>query len=63
MRFFLGVAESAVFPATYVLMMNWFSRSERARANAYWLLCQPLAVAAPLRSRAGCSENMAGSSC
>ncbi|HTV61948.1 MAG TPA: MFS transporter [Verrucomicrobiae bacterium] len=46
MRFFLGVAESAVFPATYVLMMNWFSRSERARANAYWLLCQPLAVAA-----------------
>ncbi|HEY1663212.1 MAG TPA: MFS transporter [Verrucomicrobiae bacterium] len=46
MRFFLGVAESAVFPATYVLMMNWFSRAERARANAYWLLCQPLAVAA-----------------
>ena len=46
MRFLLGMAESAVFPATYVLMMNWFSRAERARANAYWLLCQPLAVAA-----------------
>jgi sugar phosphate permease len=45
MRFLLGVAESAVFPATYVLMMNWFSRAERARANAYWLLCQPIAVA------------------
>jgi sugar phosphate permease len=45
MRFLLGVAESAVFPATLVLLANWFSRSERARANSYWLLCQPLAVA------------------
>ena len=45
MRFFLGVAESGVFPATLVLLANWFPRSERARANAYWNLCQPLAVA------------------
>ena len=45
-RFFLGVAESGVFPATLVLLANWFPRSERARANAYWNLCQPLAVAA-----------------
>lgn len=49
-RFFLGVAESAVFPAAMVLLANWFPRAERARANAYWTLCQPLAVAgsAPL---------------
>jgi MFS family permease len=46
MRFLLGVAESGVFPATTVLLANWFPRSERARANAYWNLCQPLAVAA-----------------
>jgi MFS family permease len=46
MRFLLGVAESGVFPATLVLLANWFPRSERARANAYWTLCQPLAVAA-----------------
>jgi MFS family permease len=46
MRFFLGVAESGVFPATMVLLANWFPRSERARANAYWTLCQPLAIAA-----------------
>jgi len=46
MRFLLGVAESGVFPATLVLLANWFPRSERARANAYWNLCQPLAVAA-----------------
>ncbi len=50
MRFLLGVAESAVFPATLVLVANWFPRAERARANAGWQLCQPLAVAgsAPL---------------
>jgi MFS family permease len=45
MRFLLGVAESGVFPATLVLLASWFPRSERARANAYWNLCQPLAVA------------------
>ena len=45
MRFFLGVAESAVFPATLVLLANWFPRAERARANNGWNLCQPLAVA------------------
>jgi sugar phosphate permease len=50
MRFLLGVAESGVFPATLVLLAHWFPRAERARANAYWNLCQPLAVAgsAPL---------------
>lgn len=46
MRFLLGVAESGVFPATLVLLANWFPRSERARANGYWNLCQPLAVVA-----------------
>ena len=46
MRFLLGVAESGVYPATLVLLANWFPRGERARANAYWNLCQPLAVAA-----------------
>ena len=46
MRFLLGVAESGVYPMMLVLLANWFPRSERARANAYWNLCQPLAVAA-----------------
>src|SRR5690348_11574062 len=45
MRFLLGIAESGVYPATLVLLCNWFPRAERARANAYWNLCQPLAVA------------------
>src|SRR3954464_9807607 len=52
-RFLLGMAESGVFPATLVLLANWFPRAERARANAYWSLCQPLAVAgsAPITGR------------
>jgi MFS family permease len=49
-RFLLGVAESGVFPSMLVLLANWFPRAERARANAYWNLCQPFAliVSAPL---------------
>ena len=43
-RFFLGIAESAVFPSMLILLANWFPRSERAQANAYWNLCQPLGV-------------------
>ena len=46
MRFLLGVAESSVYPAIVVLLAHWFPRAERARANAFWNLCQPLAVAA-----------------
>jgi sugar phosphate permease len=42
----LGVSESCVFPATVVLLAHWFPRAERARANALWNLCQPLAVVA-----------------
>ena len=44
-RFLLGVSESCVFPATVVLLAHWFPSAERARANAFWNLCQPLAVA------------------
>lgn len=45
-RFLLGVSESSVFPAMVVLLSHWFPRAERARANAFWNLCQPLAVVA-----------------
>ena len=43
-RFFLGVAEGGVWPATLVLLSHWFPRAERARANAYWMLCLPADV-------------------
>ena len=44
MRFLLGVAEGGVWPAVLVLLSHWFPRGERARANAYWMLCLPVAV-------------------
>lgn len=44
MRLLLGLAEGGVWPATLVLVAHWFPRPERARANAYWMLCLPAAV-------------------
>ncbi len=44
MRLFLGIAEGGVWPAVLVLLSHWFPRKERARANAYWMLCLPAAV-------------------
>jgi len=44
LRLLLGVAESGVHPATLILLSHWFPRAERARANAFWLLCLPGAV-------------------
>ncbi len=46
MRLMLGVAEGGVWPATLVLLSHWFPRAERARANAYWMLCLPVALIA-----------------
>lgn len=43
-RFCLGLAEGGVWPATMVLLSNWFPREERARASGYWVLCQPVAI-------------------
>jgi MFS family permease len=44
MRLLLGVAEGGVWPAVLILLAHWFPRAERARANAYWMLCLPAAV-------------------
>lgn len=42
-RFLLGVAEGGVWPATLILLANWFPNEERARANSYWMFCLPVA--------------------
>lgn len=44
MRLVLGLAEGGVWPAVLVLVAHWFPRPERARANAYWMLCLPISV-------------------
>ena len=43
-RFFLGVAEAAVLPAMLVYLCRWFRRGERARANTYLILGNPITV-------------------
>lgn len=40
----LGVAEGGVWPATLILLSDWFPRGERARANAWFMLCIPISV-------------------
>ena len=40
-RFLLGIVESAVLPAMLILQSRWYTRSERARANAFLVLGNP----------------------
>ena len=43
-RFFLGVVESAVFPAMLILMTRWFAKKERSRANTFLILGNPVTI-------------------
>jgi sugar phosphate permease len=40
-RFLLGMVESAVLPALLILQARWFTRGERARANALLVMGNP----------------------
>ena len=37
MRFITGIAEGAVFPATYTILGNWFPARETGRASALFI--------------------------
>jgi len=43
-RFLLGVVESAVLPAMLILQSRWYTRPERARANAFLVLGNPVTM-------------------
>ncbi len=43
-RLLLGVAECVIFPAMLILLTNWFTRAERSRANAVFILGNPITV-------------------
>lgn len=43
-RFALGVVEAAVMPAMLVYISNWFTQSERSRANTFLILGNPATV-------------------
>jgi sugar phosphate permease len=49
-RFALGLSEGGVLTCTLVLIKNWFTRAERARANALFLLTFPIGpmIAGPI---------------
>jgi MFS family permease len=43
-RFLLGVVESAVMPASLILLSHWFSEGERSRANTFLILGNPVTI-------------------
>lgn len=43
-RFLLGAVEAAVMPAMLIYLSNWFTRSERSRANTVLILGNPVTV-------------------
>jgi sugar phosphate permease len=43
-RFMLGVVESAVMPAMLILLSQWFTSSERSKANTFLILGNPATV-------------------
>jgi sugar phosphate permease len=43
-RFLLGVVESAVMPAMLLLQTRWYTKPERARANAFLVLGNPVTM-------------------
>ena len=43
-RFLLGVVESAVMPSMLVFLSNWFTKSERSRANTFLILGNPVTI-------------------
>lgn len=43
-RFVLGAAEAAVYPAMLIYVSRWFTRAERARANTFLILGNPVTV-------------------
>lgn len=43
-RFTLGVVEAAVMPAMLIYISNWFTKTERSRANTFLILGNPVTV-------------------
>ncbi|MGN6666877.1 MAG: MFS transporter [Trinickia sp.] len=44
LRFLLGVVEAAVMPAMLIFISNWFTKTERSRANTFLILGNPVTV-------------------
>lgn len=44
LRFLLGAAEAGFFPGVVVYLAHWYRAEDRARAKAWFMIAQPLAV-------------------
>lgn len=45
LRLLLGIAEAGFFPGVIVYLSHWFRTQDRARAMAYFMVTQPIAIA------------------
>lgn len=48
LRLALGIAEAGFFPGVIVYLSHWFRLEDRARAKAYFMVTQPVAIAVGL---------------
>jgi ACS family tartrate transporter-like MFS transporter len=58
-RFLLGVAEAGFFPGVIVYLSHWFRAEDRARAKAWFMVAQPVAIAIGLPVSRWIVENVA----
>ena len=45
LRLLLGIAEAGFFPGVIVYLSHWYRPGDRARAKAYFMVTQPIAIA------------------
>ena len=45
LRLLLGIAEAGFFPGVIVYLSHWYRPEDRARAKAYFMVTQPIAIA------------------
>ena len=45
LRLLLGIAEAGFFPGVIIYLSHWYRAEDRARAKAYFMVTQPLAIA------------------
>ncbi len=48
LRLLLGIAEAGFFPGVIVYLSHWYRPEDRARAKAYFMVAQPVAIAVGL---------------
>jgi ACS family tartrate transporter-like MFS transporter len=59
-RFLLGAAEAGFFPGVIVFLSHWFRAEDRARAKAWFMMTQPLAIVVGIPLSRWILENVHG---